>query len=55
MPSPLKCPEYEKGLRLKLLKALNVLASFAEFSGVGRKTTMGFGKVKFFRKPENEK
>jgi CRISPR-associated endoribonuclease Cas6 len=39
----------------EFLKALNALASFAEFSGVGRKTTMGFGKVKFFRKPENEK
>jgi CRISPR-associated endoribonuclease Cas6 len=31
------------------LKKLYTLASFAEFSGVGRKTTMGFGKVSLIR------
>jgi len=31
----------------KILKWLNALAYFGEFSGVGRKTTMGFGKVRF--------
>jgi CRISPR-associated endoribonuclease Cas6 len=30
-----------------LLKAINTLSLFSEFSGVGRKTTMGFGKVIF--------
>jgi len=34
------------------LRALNALCKFSEFSGVGRKTTMGFGKVK--RETENE-
>ncbi len=28
------------------LKSLNVLANFSEFSGIGRKTTMGFGRIK---------
>jgi len=30
----------------KILKWLNALAYFGEFSGIGRKTTMGFGKVR---------
>ncbi len=32
------------------LRALNSLCRFAEFSGIGRKTTMGFGKVKIVEK-----
>ena len=34
-------------------KVLNSLLKFAEFSGVGRKTTMGFGKVRLVRKAED--
>jgi len=30
----------------EILRALNSLCKFSEFSGIGRKTTMGFGKVK---------
>jgi len=30
----------------EVLRVLNALCRFSEFSGVGRKTTMGFGKVK---------
>ncbi len=30
-----------------ILKWLNVLGKFSEFAGVGRKTTMGFGMVRF--------
>ncbi len=36
------------------LKILNALSRFAEFSGVGRKTTMGFGKVKLAQKREGD-
>ncbi|TCK06223.1 CRISPR-associated endoribonuclease Cas6 [Phorcysia thermohydrogeniphila] len=35
------------------LKALNALCRFSEFSGVGRKTTMGFGKVRWERENES--
>jgi len=31
------------------LRALNALAAFARFAGVGRKTTMGFGSVKLVK------
>ncbi|SNR63023.1 CRISPR system precrRNA processing endoribonuclease RAMP protein Cas6 [Desulfurobacterium atlanticum] len=30
----------------QLLKVLNALSDFSEFSGIGRKTTMGFGRIK---------
>jgi len=36
------------------LKILNALSRFAEFSGVGRKTTMGFGKVKLAQKRKGD-
>ncbi len=39
----------------RVLKWLNTLARFAEFAGVGRKTTMGFGQVRFHSAlPEGE-
>jgi len=37
---------YTKEKDEKLLQALNALALFAEFSGVGKKTTMGMGRVR---------
>lgn len=37
-----------------VLKALNALADFAQFAGVGRKTTMGFGSVRFVREAEED-
>jgi len=36
----------------EVLKWINALARFAEFAGVGRKTTMGMGKVRFGGKEE---
>jgi len=39
----------------EILKALNALCRFSEFAGVGRKTTMGFGKVRWERKGESLK
>ena len=36
------------------LKLLNALSAFAEFSGVGRKTTMGFGKVRLWQEKEGD-
>ena len=34
----------------EVLKWLNALINFGEFCGVGRKTTMGFGKIRVFEK-----
>jgi len=36
-----------------VLKWINALGEFAEFAGIGRKTTMGFGVVRF-SKPESD-
>jgi CRISPR-associated endoribonuclease Cas6 len=37
----------------KVLRWLNALAKFGEFAGVGRKTTMGFGRVKVPDRPDD--
>jgi len=37
---------FAKNYDTDFLKNVNALARFAEFAGVGRKTTMGFRKVR---------
>ncbi len=40
---------YIDSSKKEILKWLNTLAFFGEYAGIGRKTTMGLGKVRFIR------